>query len=366
MKTKKIIKILCLLLFSIIFSNCENESTIQSNADPAVIEAKNWLEKNNPKLTILNYTKQIDWNQAIITDGSKGKVVEVPITLNNNTEIKKGDKIIKSYNRLMFIKDNKLTYKLSHVLITSEKENFDVTDEKFNFYNIKTDFEGTVTILNIDDKMDYYGKISKKNATSTSNKTNLEEQTCTYVIKTYDDGSYDVMYLLYCTGGSGDNGGGSGGGSGGYGDNPNPEPTPCEESIEELINSSYPTSELLESTIKEENSATRKKIYKWAVFKGPGFTINSSETGIHQKASNNNPSLQWEWVSLTHNNLYSEGNVIGFDLSFSLVSADPTPLGSYNYAMNLNYNVNYSGSLCGIPFSKKFNYDSAKSFNVNE
>jgi hypothetical protein len=362
MKLKKPLKILCLLLFLTTFSNCENESAIQSNQDPAVIEAKNWLEKNNPKLTILNYTKQIDWDQAIITDGSKGKVVEVPITLNNNTEIKKGDEIIKSYNRLIFIKDNKLTFKLSHILITSEKEDFDIKDEKFNFYNIKTDFEGTVTVLNTDDKIDYYGKISKNSTPSTSNKTNLEEQTCIYVVKTYDDGSYDVMYLLYCTGGGG---GDNGDGSGGYGDNPNPEPTPCEESMDDLINSSYPTSEFLESTIIEENNTTRRKNYKWVIFTGPGYTLNSSETGIHQKVTNSNPSLQWQWVSLTHNTIYKEGIVAGGDISNTLIYAQPT-IGLYNSVMDLNYNVIFSSSLCGKPVTKEHNYSAVHNFNVND
>ncbi|WP_281631740.1 hypothetical protein [Flavobacterium luteolum] len=263
----------------------------------------------------------------------------------------------------MFIKDNKLTFKLSHVLITSEKENFDVTDEKFNFYNIKTDFEGTVTVLNIDDKIDSYSTISKKSITSTSNKTKLEEQVCLYLVKTYDDGSFDVIYLISCPdqGGGGDNGGGSGG----YGDNPNPEPTPCEESMEELINSSYPTSEFLESTIKEENNTTRRKNYKWVIFTGPGYTLNSSETGIHQKVTNSNPSLQWQWVSLTHNTIYKEGVVAGGEISNTLIYAQPT-IGQYNSIMDLNYNVIFSSTLCGKPVSKEHNYSAVHNFNIND
>ncbi|KAF2081963.1 hypothetical protein [Flavobacterium sharifuzzamanii] len=264
----------------------------------------------------------------------------------------------------MFIKDNKLTYKLSHVLITSEKENFDLKDENFNFYNIKTDFEGTVTVLNIDDKIDSYSTISKKSITSTSNKTKLEEQVCTYVVKTYDDGSYDVMYLLYCTGGSG-TGGGSGDGSGGYGDNPNPEPNPCEESINNLIASSYPTSEFLGSTIIEENGVTRRKNYKWIIFSGPGYTLNSSETGTHQKVTNSDPSLQWQWVSLTHNAIYKEGIVAGGEISNSLIYAQPT-IGLYNSIMDLNYNVTFSRSVCGQPTSKEKNYSAVHNFNIND
>lgn len=131
----------------ITFTSCENESIDLKNQDVSITNTKAWFEKNKPSLKVLEYTKTIDWEKAIVTDGTKGKVVEVPIFLNDKVVVNVDyDKSLKSYNRLMFILDEKEVYKIYHVIISNKMDTFNVSNKEINFYKIKEDFEGLITV----------------------------------------------------------------------------------------------------------------------------------------------------------------------------------------------------------------------------
>lgn len=213
-KLKTLTKIFLSCLVFILCS-CEKENIDVNNQDASVTNAKNWFEKSNPELSILKYTKQINWNHAIVTDGVNGKVVEVPIVLNDNIALKSDNKSLITYNRLMFIADEKGTYKLSHVLITTKEKTFTTSDKAFNFYKIKDGFEGYITVLNTKNKVDSFNSIKKKSASSVSGKIKNEEMICIGLFEIFSDGSSRFVGNLFCDGQGG--GGDGSGGSGGYG-----------------------------------------------------------------------------------------------------------------------------------------------------
>lgn len=215
-KIKNVARVIFAFCIVMLLINCEKENIDANSQDASVTNAKNWFEKSNPELTILKETKQIDWDHAIVTDGAKGKVVEVPIVLKDNLAVKGDDKSLTTHNRLMFIIDEKGMYKLSHVLITTKESKFASSDKDFNFYKIRDDFEGYITILNAKNKVSYINAITKK-ASSITSKMKIEDQVCLAMCKMYNDGSYDVLYIISCGGGASSGGAGSDG-SGGYGD----------------------------------------------------------------------------------------------------------------------------------------------------
>jgi hypothetical protein len=153
-----------------IFINCENEKVDLINENGSVVKARDWFEKNKPSLKVLEYVKKIDWNKAIISDGTDGKVVEIPIVLNDNIEVKaKNDKSFKTYSRLMFIEKNKII-SIYHVLISTYNVAFDNSDVNFNYYKLSSNFKGYITVLNSNNELSGFSDFL---SIKTNNSTNI-------------------------------------------------------------------------------------------------------------------------------------------------------------------------------------------------
>lgn len=217
MKIKNAIKRFFILSLSMLMLNCNNENDEQTKRESAINKAKEWLEENKPNLPVLKYTKKIDWNNAIISSGSKGDAIEVPISLQENILVSSYGSSFKTYNRLLFMVDQEKTYKLSHIVISTSTSDFDVNDKNFNFYHVAKDFEGTVITLNSDSRINYFNSGKSSSIKSSTSKMQLEDQICYGLYEIYDDGSSRFIGLLYCTGGSGSPTGGGSGGNGEYG-----------------------------------------------------------------------------------------------------------------------------------------------------
>jgi hypothetical protein len=151
---KKRVAIIALFALFISLTNCVNESIDSSNQNNSVANAKKWFELNKPSLSVLNYTKSIDWNNAIASTGDMGTIIEVPLLLKDDVLAKIGDdNSYKTYNRLMFIADTQGTYKTYHVLITTDNTSFESTSKSNNFYSLEDNFDGYVTVLGSKDKI---------------------------------------------------------------------------------------------------------------------------------------------------------------------------------------------------------------------
>lgn len=209
----------------ITFTNCENESIDLKNQDVSITNTKAWFEKNKPSLKVLEYTKTIDWEKAIITDGTKGKVVEVPIFLNDKVVVNVDyDKSLKSYNRLMFILDEKDLYKTYHVIISNKRDTFDVSNNEINFYKIKEDFEGLITIVDSKNAITDIINLSTKktNKSSITSKIKTEDAICLYYGYWDVNDEFHAYYLVGCYGGGSGTSGGTSYGSGGGKDDSDP------------------------------------------------------------------------------------------------------------------------------------------------
>lgn len=155
----------------------------------------------------------------------------------------------------------------------------------------------------------------------------------------------------------------------GYGETPDqPVDEDCSvtgtSALNELANGSSVSTETQSITTTETTADTRTKKYEWIILKNTGWHLFSWEKGIHQKTANTNPSLQWKWQSLEHQNISMVGVVIGGSIDYSLISATPT-IGQYNAIMDLDFKVKYSVVCKGSPISMELVYNSNKNFDVN-
>ena len=223
MAKKSISKIILGFLITLLLFSCSTEENItESSTNQDVEKVKKWFESdlNTTKLKIIEYTKDIQWDKAIITNGEKGQIIEVPITLldfvtTTNTSAKK----LTDHHRLLFIKGENKTYKYYDLQIFTSDSNFDNLDKNFNYYSIKDDFNGFVTIFDpvkqiVGSQKFKNGKIPKPNITAKEDA--MAEENCTYLVWIYEDGSIDIITRLYCEAG-GLTGGGPVRGAGGYG-----------------------------------------------------------------------------------------------------------------------------------------------------
>lgn len=317
-------------------TSCASENLDLSNQDVSVVNVRKWFDTSKPKLEVLDYTQTIDWSNANVSNGDKGIIVEVPLILKASISAKVGDdKSFKTYNRLIFFPDEKETYNAYHVLITTNDLSFDNKNKDFNFYKINNNFDGYITIVNdnkevIEHKKYIGGHIFLRSKTS---KIKEEAEICVYFGAFSGNGDFTPYYLVGCYGSTGGIGTGYGSGRGGGAGDATTDEALCDASLADITSQAFAASNFLSSTIISENSSTRNKQYSWNIFNCLGFSLNSYQIGMHKKVANIDPSLQWERVSLTHNNIASTGFVVGVDMSYMDISNLPT-VGKYNAIMS--------------------------------
>ena len=208
-----------ILIAIFLLVSCSTEENIeQQNLTPEIVLAKNWFEshKENYKDPIFQYVKEIQWNNAIYSEGKKGEVVEIPLILtdkiraaNNKTNQ------LKDYHRLVLMRDENEEFVPFYVQIFTDKQDFNNLDPNFNYYNINSNFDGLVNVYDLSKEV----TISKEFENGIRTKPNItakdgEYATCLYFGWWYEDGHFEVISTVGCTIGGG---GGEVGGTGGYG-----------------------------------------------------------------------------------------------------------------------------------------------------
>jgi hypothetical protein len=215
--SKKLFFILnvCILFFT----GCTTEESVK----PTEAEAQEWFNTNvtSEKFQVLKYTQKIDWNNAIVTTGEHGEIIEVPFTVQSGLKIKVGEQPYLSHHRLLMKKSaDGFTY--NHVQILTKNKFFDNTDKSFNFYQITDDFDGIVLVVNQNNETVQFSSFKNSLLVKPSITGKMVAPTCVYLGWLYDDGDFEPLMLIGCFGGGGDpsdNGGYpphvGGGGSGG-------------------------------------------------------------------------------------------------------------------------------------------------------
>jgi len=167
-----------LFCFLLVMLGCENDKTV-SDQDSELVKAREWFENQNQNLEALSFTKKIDWDNAIITNGERGLAIEVPLLLIDNTSTNVvEDKEYKTHMRLLLLADTENIYKVYNIVFTTKNEIFDNTKKEQNFYHIDEQYSGYITLQdNNSNKIIYSGEykdgtlIGLHNANVESNET---------------------------------------------------------------------------------------------------------------------------------------------------------------------------------------------------
>ncbi|SFZ95253.1 hypothetical protein SAMN05428642_1201 [Flaviramulus basaltis] len=227
------------LFFGIVllFTNCEQqvineELKNQTNSYETELTAlaKDWFNQSKNNLLILNYTKTIDWEHAIVSNGNNGDIIEIPLILNNDYSVKYNkDTSITSFYRLIFVKDQTNQYELYTLIISTDDNSFDNNSNKFNYYNLQDNFNGFTVILNSKNELDAFNKYQNGEKLTHPKNNSLfakEPVFCTYfgyyICDTNNACVFEPLWLVGCSQGGGETapnsgyhstGGGTGGGS---------------------------------------------------------------------------------------------------------------------------------------------------------
>lgn len=196
--------------------SCNVEDNLNSEQDSTITATSKWFDESGVDLPILHYSKTPNWQDAIVSKKGNQTIIEVPLLLDNNFKVQNGD--AQTYNRLLFCKDKEGKFEVYH-LVLSTSEKFDNNDKNLTFERLLTSFDGNINLVNANQEVvDPVTKTPKKRSSSLTGK---EEETCTYLIEMYDDGSYEYRAKLFCGGTGGGTGTTSGGtktgGAGGSG-----------------------------------------------------------------------------------------------------------------------------------------------------
>lgn len=201
----------------------------------------------------------------------------------------------------MFVADKDETYKVYHVLITTNDVIFDGSNKEFNFYKINNNFDGYITLVNdkkevIEHKKYVGGHIS---LTSKTSKTKNEAEYCVYFGAFDGNGGFTPYYLVGCYGSIGgiETGYGSSGGTGDNGDVAVMDPVsivvnPCDQ---------------LKKMIDPTNTTNIKAQIDWLKSKVNAL-VNNKESGVEvQKRMNADETFRYEYTRIDSPNEFSVG-----------------------------------------------------------
>lgn len=205
----KMFKSLLLLSLVLLMTNCATEEIGQKNVAKSSSEAKIWFDSHQKdyNATVLNYIGSLQWQNAIISEGEDGEIIEVPFNLSSNLSAttKEADQY-NDHHRLMFIKDEQNGFKLFYIQILTNDENYKIQDKNYNYYNIKDTFNGKIFVqelaTNAGTKIEF--KKGKKLEPSLTAKYSENEIQCVYYGYWYEDGHFEPLYEVgcYASGGS--------------------------------------------------------------------------------------------------------------------------------------------------------------------
>lgn len=273
---KKITIYLGFVLIAILYG-CRTDEIIQQEETKLFLltEARKVAEKEQLNFNVLKVTQKMDWDNAIISEGEDYNVVEVPLILKENIAVSDNKTIYKPNHRLLFRKLNDNTWDYYYLYIDAEKPVKEIS--KINYKNVDDDFKGRIVIFNNNNEI--VEKLKFKINTSVLRE---DAMVCTWIGWWYDDGHFEPIALLGCTGGGSGVGSGYGIRTGGGSGNGNSQTTdPCAKLKEQNTNQSYndKITELNKSAVLSKKTETGYKESKSGNFTSltPSTSTSSSD-----------------------------------------------------------------------------------------
>lgn len=183
-------------------SDLDDSVLLKSNdCDGALIEsAESWFNENpdKNKYSLFGYLDDLKWNQAIVHDVDTAMLIEVPFKLKTNieTRIKGQDQLNVTQRLLIVYEENQFSSLLEVIVSGDSKENLE-NMEKINCTYQKYGFEGEFLFINSSGKIVKVKKVVSKDV-SVEIKLKSVQVRCVVLVHLWDDGTYDIVSVLYC------------------------------------------------------------------------------------------------------------------------------------------------------------------------
>ncbi|WP_347053582.1 hypothetical protein [Flavobacterium olei] len=240
-KITMVLKNFMLLCFLLLLANCGTNEIEDNSTASEVDEVKNWYTGHKGELNsaILEYIDSIKWENALISDGIDGKVIEVPFTL--QSQLKSSNEkanLFNDHHRLVFIKGEE-SFQTYYVQIFTDDASKDDSDKSYSYYGMKNNFNGKVFVQDLRSNKTNVIQFKNGNTIQLSSTSKWREETydCTFLGYWGEGGSFHPIKLLYCDGGGFDDGepypqyGGGGGGTGSGGNTNLPKPVKITDNL---------------------------------------------------------------------------------------------------------------------------------------
>jgi hypothetical protein len=308
-KIRKMTKGSLLLVIILLMTNCVTEEVDKQNIYQSVNVAKIWFDanKSNYNNSMLEYVKDLQWEDAIVSNGEKGEIIEIPFTLKGNLRATNKEVNLNNDNhRLMFVKEKDNDYKLFYVQIYTEEN----LNKNINYYSIVDDFRGKIFIQELTSKIGTKLEFRQGKKIIQSITAKYDSMTCLYFGYWFEDGSFQPLYEVGCFGndnGSGGNPGdnlpssyGGGGGGSSYGTNiPQTVSDPCNQ-IRDILN--YNSNE--QNSFKASVNWLKGKV---------NSAVNDKECGVEiKKLMNPDESYRYEFNQVLSVDQFSVPLTTGF------------------------------------------------------
>jgi hypothetical protein len=204
-KITLLLKSFTLLCFLLLLSNCGTNEIEDNSTASAVNEVKNWyrLHKNELNSPIFEYIDALEWENAIISDGADGVVIEVPFTLQSQLQSSNEKaSLFNDHHRLMFLKNDQNKFRVFYVQIFTDSKQSNVDNNNFNYYNINENFDGKVFLQDLSNGVNTQLQFKDGNKVLPSQTAKMREEaiTCVWIGWWKEDGFHPIQ-LLYCEGG---------------------------------------------------------------------------------------------------------------------------------------------------------------------
>ncbi len=178
-------------------------------------EMKSLFERDHQvnKFVLLDYIDQIKWESSQVMEIDNSTVVEVQVKLKGKYKVmSEKDPLLNLDYRLLFIEKNGTIASYMEYLLSKKDLSYLQDTQKASYLKKDGSFEGTIVL---EDSKNEFSTIY--HSTGNSQELRLKDLpvVCVGLYELYDDGSSELIEILYCTSSGGSSGGGGGGGGGG-------------------------------------------------------------------------------------------------------------------------------------------------------
>jgi hypothetical protein len=150
------------IIFPLFLIGCQTETNEQELQNSSSSAAKKWFESKNHTLEVLPFAEKINWDNAVISNIEAENIIEVPVTLKENTITNIiADSSYKTFMSLLFVGNHEEINREYTIVYTTKDSDFDQKRVSFDLYKLDPEYSGFITFQNAENKIIYSAEYEK-------------------------------------------------------------------------------------------------------------------------------------------------------------------------------------------------------------